>query len=78
MKSFKAEERRQMIDEIQRFFADEREEDIGEVAASQVLAFITQHLGRYYYNQGVRDSRDIAVQRAQTLEEDLFALEKRG
>ncbi|MFS0656410.1 DUF2164 domain-containing protein [Bacillus sp. 179-C3.3 HS] len=78
MKSFTTEEKRQMIDEIQRFFANEREEIIGEIAASEVLAFITQHLGMYYYNQGVRDSRDIAVQRAQALEEDLFALEKRG
>ncbi|PCK21065.1 hypothetical protein CEY02_10480 [Bacillus pumilus] len=77
MKSLTTEEKRQMIDEIQRFFANEREEVIGEVAAGEVLAFITHHLGSYYYNQGVRDSRDIAVQRAQALEEDLFALEKR-
>ena len=39
---------------IQRYFAEEREEEIGEVAAI-----------------------NIAGQRAQLLEEDIFALEKR-
>ncbi|BBP90438.1 hypothetical protein BsIDN1_40560 [Bacillus safensis] len=51
---------------------------IGELAAINILEFITKNLGSYYYNQGVRDSRSIiAVQRSQLLEEDLFALEKR-
>lgn len=65
-----------MMIAIQRYFAEEREEEIGELAANNILEFITKNLGSYYYNQGVRDSRNIAVQRSQLLEEDLFALEK--
>ncbi|ANT57103.1 DUF2164 domain-containing protein [Bacillus altitudinis] len=77
MKPLTKEEKNQMMIAIQRYFAEEREEEIGELAAINLLEFITKHLGSYYYNQGVRDSRNIAVQRSQLLEEDLFALEKR-
>jgi len=77
LKPLTKEEKNQMMNAIQRYFAEEREEEIGELAAINMLEFITKNLGVYYYNQGVRDSRNIAVQRSQLLEEDLFALEKR-
>lgn len=77
MKPLTKEEKNQMMIAIQRYFVEEREEEIGELATINILEFITKHLGSYYYNQGVRDSRNIAVQRSQLLEEDLFALEKR-
>ncbi|MCY7480862.1 DUF2164 domain-containing protein [Bacillus sp. JZ35] len=77
LKPLTKEEKNQMTMAIQRYFAEEREEEIGELAAINILEFITKNLGSYYYNQGVRDSRSIAVQRSQLLEEDLFALEKR-
>lgn len=77
MKPLTKEEKNQMMIAIQRYFAEEREEEIGELAAINLLEFITKYLGSYYYNQGVRDSRNIAVQRSQLLEEVLFALEKR-
>lgn len=77
LKPLTKEEKNQMMMAIQRYFAEEREEEIGELAAINILEFITKNLGSYYYNQGVRDSRSIAVQRSQLLEEDLFALEKR-
>ncbi|MGE6629468.1 DUF2164 domain-containing protein [Bacillus sp. NPDC077027] len=77
MKPLTKEEKNKMMIAIQRYFSEEREEEIGELAAINILEFITKNLGSYYYNQGVRDSRNIAVQRSQLLEEDLFALEKR-
>ncbi len=77
LKPLTKEEKNQMTMAIQRYFAEEREEEMGELAAINILEFITKNLGSYYYNQGVRDSRSIAVQRSQLLEEDLFALEKR-
>lgn len=52
MKPLTKEEKNQMMIAIQRFFAEEREEEIGELAAINILEFITKNLGSYYYNQG--------------------------
>lgn len=71
------EKKRQMIQEIQDFFLKERGEEIGEFAAEICFEFIKERLGPVFYNEGIRDAREVAEQRMQLLEEDLFALEKR-
>ncbi|MFD1707599.1 DUF2164 domain-containing protein [Siminovitchia sediminis] len=71
------EKKREMIRDIQAFFLDERDEEIGEIGAEICLEFIQERLGPVFYNQGIRDARDVAEQRMQMLEEDLYALEKR-
>ncbi|MBW8349538.1 DUF2164 domain-containing protein [Bacillus sp. IITD106] len=71
------EKKREMIREIQQFFWDERGEEIGEIAAEACFEFIKDRLGPFFYNAAIRDAREIAEQRMQTLEEDLYALEKR-
>lgn len=50
------EKKEEMLVEIKNFFLHEREENIGDLAASQVLDFITERLGPEFYNQGVYDS----------------------
>ncbi|WP_432806314.1 DUF2164 family protein [Lederbergia citrisecunda] len=71
-----AEKKREMIREIQNFFWEERGEEIGEIAAETCFEFIKDRLGPVFYNAAIRDAREIAEQRMQTLEEDLYALEK--
>lgn len=71
------EKKRQMIQEIQEFFLKERGEEIGEFAAEICFEFIKERLGPVFYNEGIRDAREVAEQRLQLLEEDLYALEKR-
>ncbi|KAE9714279.1 DUF2164 family protein, partial [Escherichia coli] len=48
MKPLTKEEKNQMTMAIQRYFAEEREEEIGELAAINILEFITKNLGSYY------------------------------
>jgi uncharacterized protein (DUF2164 family) len=45
-----------MITEIKRYFSEEREEEIGELAAALLLDFILEKLAPEFYNQGVSDS----------------------
>lgn len=42
-----------MIAEIKHYFAQERDEDLGDLAAGMVLDFITEKLAPAFYNQGV-------------------------
>lgn len=70
------EKRREMIQEIQNYFLEERDEVIGEIAAEAFWEFIRDRFGPVFYNLAIKDARDIVEQRMQTLEEDLYALEK--
>lgn len=77
MPKLSLEKKREMIQEIQEFFLKERGEEIGEFAAEICFEFIKERLGPIFYNEGIRDAREVAEQRMQMLEEDLYALEKR-
>ena len=46
----------QIISEIKRYFLEERDEDLGDLAADLMLDFIMEHVGPAFYNQGIKDS----------------------
>jgi len=71
---WKPEVRARLIDEIQHFFATEREEEIGIVAAGEVLAFVDEQLASYYYNEGVHHAMRAASEQTNRLEEEMYAL----
>ncbi len=50
------EARAEMISSIKNYFAKERDEELGDLAAGLVLDFITEELAPEFYNQGVYDS----------------------
>ncbi|MFA9397212.1 MAG: DUF2164 domain-containing protein [Clostridiaceae bacterium] len=66
------EENDYMIQSIKKFFQNEREEEIGDLAASLVLDFIMEEIGPKIYNQGVYDSYQYMNDRV----EDLLSIQK--
>jgi len=50
------EKRDEMVKNIIAYFKDERDEEIGQLAAGLVLDFIVEKLAPEFYNQGVLDS----------------------
>ena len=50
------EKRQDMIIAIKNYFLKEREEELGDLASSFLLDFITDKLAMEFYNQGVYDS----------------------
>jgi len=66
----------EMIDRIQAFFIKERGEEIGNLAAEQVLDFITEEMASYFYNEGIEDSISALQSRMENLEEDLYTLKR--
>ncbi|MCG7379452.1 DUF2164 domain-containing protein [Paenibacillus sp. ACRSA] len=62
---------------IKSYFEEERGEELGDVAAWGVLDLFMTQLAPYIYNQALADARTTANQRMASLEEDLFALERK-
>jgi uncharacterized protein (DUF2164 family) len=65
-----------MKEEIISFFYQERDEEIGEIAAEAFLDFCLEKLGPYFYNEGIQDAIKIINERNMNTEEDLHSLKR--
>ena len=52
------EARQQAVQSIERWFLDERDEKIGNIAASALLGFFLEEIGPLVYNRAVADVQD--------------------
>ncbi|MNL81324.1 hypothetical protein D3C87_2084050 [compost metagenome] len=51
---------------------------MGRMAAEQVLDFMIGLVGPAVYNQALTDARNLLNERMQSLDDDLYSLEKRS
>lgn len=65
------ENREAMRSKIVKYFSEEREEDLGELASQLILDFFVEELAPSIYNQGVEDAYTYSRDKL----EDLFALQ---
>ncbi|OBZ16587.1 MULTISPECIES: DUF2164 domain-containing protein [Bacillales] len=70
------EQKEQLTGRIQQYFELERSETLGSIAAEQLLDFMIQEIGPHLYNHAINDARKAVLERMQTLEDELYALEK--
>lgn len=66
------EKREYMISAIKAYFLEEKEEELGDLAAGLILNFIIEELAPEFYNQGVYDSYKYMNDRT----EDLLSIQK--
>ncbi|MEI6101331.1 MAG: DUF2164 domain-containing protein [Eubacteriales bacterium] len=66
------EKRDQMVSSIKRYYENEKEEKISDLAAALLLDFFTNELAVEFYNQGVYDSYLFLNSKA----EDLLGIQK--
>jgi len=66
------EKREDLINEIKTFFYEERDEEIGDLAAGIVLDFFMDKLAVEFYNEGINDSYRYMQDRV----EDLLGIQK--
>ena len=71
MKIFADEQRKKAIEDIIYFFDNEREEQIGQIAAEQVLNFFQEAIGTTVYNRGIMDAKQALQSRVDELHYDL-------
>lgn len=61
------EKKEMMASAIKKYFHKERDEELGDLAATLMLDFITKELGPEFYNQGVYDSYRFTHDRTEDL-----------
>ena len=71
--TLKKEIRKNLIEEIKRFFWNERDEELSDLAAEIILDFVLNTIGPHIYNVGINDAYGFMNEKI----EDLFGLEKR-
>lgn len=74
---FEKEQRNRIVGDIQRYFADELDTTIGTVPAELLLAFFTERIGPYYYNQGLADAQAVFIKSLDTINDAIYGLEQR-
>lgn len=69
--------RKSTIDEIIYFFKKEKDEDIGNIHAEELLDLILENAAIEIYNKGVEDSKRLVKEKIETLELDIDSLLKK-
>lgn len=65
-----------LIESVQSYFAEERSETVGALAAEQLLDYMISRLGPVIYNHALADARKLLNERMTALEDELYSLEK--
>lgn len=65
------ETRAQLIVQVKEFFLNERDEEIGDLAAMLLIDFFSEKVGAAFYNRGVQDAKFYLQDRL----EDLYSIE---
>lgn len=70
------EKRADILHKLQAYFREERDEELGDLAANLLLDFIEREIGPIFYNQGVKDAKAKTVSAFATLTEEMDYLER--
>lgn len=70
------DQKKELVEWLQSYFYENRGEEIGIIAAEDMLDAINSELAPYYFNAGVEAARkEVAIANAR-LEEELFSIKK--
>jgi len=71
------EDKDRIIEAFIAFYQDERSEELGHIGAEQIIDFLLKETAPYVYNKALADARQVIAQKTASLEEELYAMEKR-
>ena len=73
---FTQKQKELMVAQLQDYFQSELGQDIGQFDAEFLLDLFARNMGAYFYNQGLHDAQKIIEHRFQSIDEDIYAIEK--
>jgi len=73
---FSKEEKEILVRNIQVYFREEMEQDIGNFDAQFLLDFFSERIGAYFYNRGLYDAQAVLEKRLDTIAEAIYEIEK--
>lgn len=68
------EQKMQIISLVQQYFREERDEEIGDLAAELLMDFMIKQISPFVYNQAINDVQSILSQKMASLEDEVYAL----
>ncbi len=73
---FSKEEIESMVNKLQTYFSDEMNQEIGQFEAEFLLDFFSKEIGAHYYNRGLQDARAIFESKIESIDEEIYSIEK--
>lgn len=73
---FSKEEKEIIVKNIQMYFTEELDREIGQFDAHFLLDFFAKEIGAYFYNRGLYDAQAILEKRIEVISESIYELEK--
>lgn len=73
---FNTEQQQQIIQSIQDFFLEERDEELSEFAAERIFDFIKESIAVHFYNVGIQDAHAAVLNQFSSLDDELLTLER--
>ena len=73
---FSREETRAITGQLQAYFRDELDQELGELPAQMLLDFLSGTIGRQFYNRGVYDAQAVVAAKAEDISEAILGLER--
>ncbi len=70
------EVKQELMRRVQRYFEEERGEQLGELGADQLVEFVLEELGPAIYNHALADARALVLEKAAQIEDELYSLEQ--
>ena len=74
--TFSREETRVMVAEIQDYFQEELDQEIGSIPTEMLMRFFGERMGAYFYNRGLYDAQALVGKRMESLTDEVLALEQ--
>ncbi len=76
MIEFSKEEKDILVKNIQVYFREELDQDIGNFDAQFLLDFFCEKVGPYFYNRGLYDAQAVLEKRLESIAEAIYEIEK--
>ena len=73
---FNNEEKKIIIEKIQSYFREEMDEELGRFDAEFLLDFISEKIGVYFYNRGLKDAQAIVSSELEKITDAIYEKEK--
>jgi uncharacterized protein (DUF2164 family) len=73
---FDRDEMKVIVAEVQDYFRQELESDIGAIPAELLVQFFAEKIGAHYYNRGLHDAQALVRKKIDDVSDEIFSLEK--
>jgi len=71
-----AEERIEAANRIRDWLRDEEALELGRLPAEMLVEYLEQHVGRLYYNRGLRDAESLIRAKVEDTADALYGMER--